>query len=249
MKSVVLSLLLVSAPVFAAQDETDLAKGGGKADAFQYGLSSETYETCCGQSVTDKWASVHSGHLTVGIDQGLHKYRMRLNTNGGDLLGIQNTAAGKNLLNKLQIEAGAATGNAAYGLWAFELPAAKPVALFVGSVHNPGGAQRFIAGPIYYWGHSTSMLLYYPKGQRSDSVVKNAFVLRNRIRESTLAWVDLDATYKMVGKEEQVDSFQPLGYSVAVGAWKVYGKYGVTPYYQGQNVQKTSYELGVDAAF
>lgn len=233
-----------------AQEESETAQvGHQKADTFQYGWSKESTEDANGDASTETWGSARSGHLTGGINSELNKYRLRLNANGGELLGVQETEIGKNFLNKFQVEAGAATGKAAYGMLALELPVVKPVTFFMGSVHNPGGAQRFVLGPVAYYGQSTSLLFWYPRGSKSESPVDHALVLRNRIREFDSFWIDADLTYKSVSEEDAVDDFSPYGYSAALGIWKVYGKYSVTPYLDGQLVTKTSYEVGVDASF
>jgi len=233
-----------------AEDESKLADfGAPKNDGFKYGMSKEVSENAKGNSVSESWASAHSGHLTAGINNELNKYRLHLNANGGELFGLQNSEVGKNLLNKIQVEAGAATNKASYGLLAMELPVVKPITLFLGTVHSPGGAQRFLLGPIVYYGNSSSLLFWYPKGAKSVTPVDHALVLRNRIREFKGFWLDADMSYKMVAQDEAVESFSPYGYGLAMGVWKVYGKYAVSPYDDGNKILKTSYEVGVDAAF
>jgi len=241
----ILGASLVSG-VALAQDESAMVVPTSQASTFRYGYSAESYEKADGSTVEESWYSARSGHLSGAIDSKLNKYRLRLNANAGDLVGLPDNAA----LKKFQVELGGESNRAPYGLLATELALVKHVNLFVGTVHNPGGSQRFVVGPIMYWSQSHSMLLYYPKPSKSESVVEHSLILKNRVREfGKLAWLDADASYKVVPSDDQVAGFSDYGYGLTLGVWKLYGKYSVTPYWEGNKVQKTAYEAGIDASF
>jgi len=249
MKLVSMILAFGISGVALGQDESEVVSGSSDSSTFRYGWSTETTENASGDESTERWVSIRSGHVTGGINSDLDKYRLRVNSNGGELLGMQNTEIGKSFLNRFQVEAGASSTSAPYGLLALELPVIKPITFFMGSVHNPGGAQRFIVGPIMYYSNSNSLLFAMPKGTKSESDVDMTYVFRNRIREFKSIWLDADLTYKQVAAGGDVDGFSPYGYSAAIGVWKMYAKYAIAPYYEGTKRQKTTYEVGVDASF
>lgn len=244
-------LALGMSSVAVAQDETSVASGGTiDHPSFRYGYSSETYETSHGDKTTLNWVSFRSGHITGAVDSDMKNYRLRVNANGGSMLGVQNTELGKKFLNRFQVELGGQSNKVPYALGALELPLVKPVTLFVGTVHNPGGSQRFVVGPVLYYSNSHSLLFYYPKASKSESVVENTLVLRNRIREfGDNIWLDLDGVQKSVESANEVEGFKDWGYGVTLGLWKLYGKYSETPYYEGTKVARTTYEVGIDASF
>lgn len=247
MKRLLLVAGLLASPAFA-QEESEIGASVGGDTSFRYGYAFEDSEAEDGTDVKERWISVSSGHLSAAIDSKMEKHRVVVNANAAELFGLQATAANETL-KRFQFEAASGNDRATYGLVAVEAPFVKAVNVYVGSVHNPGGNQRFVVGPVASWSKSKSTLLFFPKASDSDSVIDHTLVLRNRIREIDYAWFDIDASYKMVDEDDEVDDWSPYGYSAAVGVWKVYAKWALTPYYAGTIVRQTKIEFGVNAQF
>jgi len=243
-------LAMVSASAFA-QEESELALAPAvETSSFRYGMSDESYETANGGDYDQRWFSVRSGHLTGAIDSKMDRYSLRVNANGAEVVGLNGSGLWvEDVLKRFQVELGSASNKSAYGLFAVETSVVKPLNLFIGTIHNPGGNQRFVVGPILYWSKSHTMMLYYPKPSKSDTVVDNSIVVRNRIRENDVMWVDLDASYKQVAEDNKVDQWSPYGYGVSVGIWKFYVKLSQTPYYEGTKTLQERTEIGIDASF
>jgi len=245
-KYLALSTLALSIPALAVED-TEVGKAE-KVNSFRYGLSIEdTYDTN-GKSIREeKWVSVKSGHLGVAIRDDLKAYRINANANLGTLLGVSETRVAKEVLNRIQFEAGAETDRPAYILAGTEMRVMKPLSLFVAGVAQKGKGVRPVGGPIVYFGDKSNSSLFYYLGTK-DSATKHSFSLRNRIREWDMFWFDIEASYK-IAKAETKDLHHPLGASMTVGVWKTYVKLAQVPYWEGSKFSRRTAEVGVNAAF
>lgn len=238
-------------------DIRDVGKDvGSKASPdFKYTYTREDVSDSATKVFRDSedWISVKSGHLSVGTNwKKMDKLRLGLAANAGQLAGLSETDFGKATLNHLQIEVGAETAKPTYVLFGVELKN-----FFLASVHNSGGMQRLILGPMIYYSNSYSMLLWMPKtiyyGEGKDAVDANTtgtVVLRNRIREFD-NWVklDVDVSYRWLKDEDAATYLEKnLGYSAGLGLWKVWGRYSYMPYWEGTRWAKETYQVSYETS-
>lgn len=238
-------------------DIRDVGKDVGSQPSpdFKYTYSREDTSDSASKVYRDSedWFSVKSGHLSVATNlKKMDKFRLGLAANLGQLAGVSETEFGKSTLNHLQIEAGAETGKPTYVLFGVELKN-----FYLASVHNSGGMQRLILGPMIYYSNSYSMLLWMPKtiyyGEGEDALESNTtgtVVLRNRIREfKDWAKIDLDVSYRWLKGENAGNYLEKnLGYSAGLGLWKFWGRYSYLPYWEGTRWAKETYQVSYETS-
>lgn len=201
---------------------------------------------------SEDWFSVKSGHISVGTNvKKMDKFRLGIAANAGQLAGISETEFSKATLNHLQIEVGAETDKPTYVLFGVELKN-----FFLASVHNSGGMQRLVLGPMIYYGNSYSMLLWMPRtiyyGDGKEELEPNTtgtIVLRNRIRELELVKLDLDVSYRWLkGEDADVYHEKNVGYAAGLGLWKFWGRYAYMPYWEGTRWAKETFQVSYETS-
>jgi hypothetical protein len=237
--------LLMSGSAYAA-DEMDLgnSRAAPKDGAFRYSATMEEY-SLDGVKEKANWFGVQSGHLSGAITDKADAYKLRANATLDEVLGLQKAAGAPSWMKEIQVEAGAQTNHAPYTLVSKESKLMDNVGVDLGAVAAPGGDFRLFAGPAFHYGKSMTSVTYFPRSTQSASDVEHTLVMKNRFRDlgNDMVWMDVDASYKMV------DDASDYGYAATIGVWKGYAKYAVQPLYEGTQVTKTSYEVGIDAAF
>ena len=243
LRNCVVGLLLLPTWALAEVEGTSVGSGVGakKIDALNY--SEAHYSKGGSDKVTQRWYGAQSNGLKASVSEDQKLYDVQLNTSVGELLDA--VTLKNHWLNKIQLEARSGSGRPGYGLVGVEAPVTAPITLFAAGAYNSGsGSWRPIAGPIWYWGKSHSMLLLHPTPRKEEAGIRAiaSAVFRNRIREFGPLWADIDLSYKLASVDGKLKN--RLGYGAAVGLWKFSLGYKVIPYYEGSALDQTGYHVG-----
>lgn len=260
MKKLVLGLILFafSSVAFSVDDTQIFHQVRGPK--LHYSLGSDSFVDRDGyETQKGYWFGIGNGPLHVKFNDKLDYYQINFSENVATLIYLNPTIPVYDLIKRFHLDVAAETAHDTYGLLSFQNAIYGPADLLIAGQFAKKGKNRVVVGGKVVYRADEVSLLYIPRMSdpaeeqlevKPIPVVNGTVQVKVKFREFDNVWIDADGFYKMVNPDSEfAQDFSPVGWKATLGYWKMWGSYGVIPYFENLPIYKTGYEVGLNCDF